>query len=167
MLCQICKEREATIHFTNVVGSKVEKIHLCSHCAEEKGFDYLKKSNFAMGDLLAGLLDTSAKPSGKKVKAGGCPNCGTSYSSFKKVGRMGCSRCYEYFEKQLMPLLRSVHADTRHLGKVPTRYSKKVSAERKVLKLQEELDRAVELENYEKAAELRDEIKKLKQQNEK
>lgn len=163
MICQFCKKREATIHFTNMVGSKVEKIHICPHCAEEKGFDYLKKSNFAMGDLLAGLLNSEVKTEKAEKKKDGCPNCGRSYSAFKKVGKLGCSQCYDFFHQQLMPLLRSVHGNTRYLGKVPKRFGAQVNLRRRVVKLQEELNRAVEQEEFERAAELRDRIKSLKE----
>jgi protein arginine kinase activator len=165
MYCQICKKREATIHFTNVVDKKVEKIHLCAQCAEEKGFDYLKKSNYAMGDLLAGLLDSAAKAAESGSSKDKCPTCGTNYENFKKVGRLGCSHCYEHFKTQLMPLLRSIHGNTRHMGKVPERLGSRVSLKRRVLELREELNQAVELENYERAAQLRDEIKMLESSN--
>lgn len=163
MLCQICKSREATVHFTNVIANKIEKIHLCHQCAEEKGFDYLKKSNFAMGDLVAGLLNTAAEKSEQTTKRRCCPNCGSSYATFKKLGRLGCSECYDFFKAQLIPLLRSVHGNTRHLGKVPGRFGRQVTRKRRVQELQEELLRAVEVEEYERAAELRDEIRKLKE----
>jgi protein arginine kinase activator len=166
MLCQICKQREATIHFTNVVGSEVEKIHLCSGCAEEKGFDYLKKSNFTMGELLVGLVDSAGRKGKQRAGADVCPNCGHSYSEFKKAVRLGCAQCYEHFEAQLLPVLRSVHGNTRHIGKVPKRFRASVSRRRRVVELEDELARAIELEQYERAAELRDEIKGLKQSNE-
>jgi len=164
MICQICKNREATIHFTNVVGTNVEKIHLCETCAEDKGFDYLKKSNFTMSDLLVGLVDTSAGTGGKGKGKGAnvCPNCGHSYRSFKKSVLLGCPSCYEHFEAQLLPVLRSIHGNTRHIGKVPKRFRASLKLKRRVIELEEELARAVELEQYERAAELRDEIKCLK-----
>ncbi len=161
MICQICKKRDATIHFTNVVGNKVEKIHICSHCAEEKGFDYLKKSNFAMGDLLSGLLSSAAKAVERKDARGQCSNCGMTFSRFKKGGRLGCPECYEVFRKQLLPLLRSVHGETRHVGKVPNRFGEEVTLKRRVLELRKELSRAIEMEEYERAAEIRDEIRSL------
>lgn len=161
-MCQVCKKREATIHFTNVVGSKVEKIHICPQCAEEKGFDYLKKSNFAMGDLVAGLLDSAVADTDADEAMGRCPNCHRSYESFKKVGRLGCSNCYDFFQEQLIPLLSSIHGNTRHLGKVPKRFRERVNASRRVVALEEELGRAIAREQYERAAELRDEIKRLR-----
>ncbi|MBD3178895.1 MAG: hypothetical protein GF417_04450 [Candidatus Latescibacteria bacterium] len=163
MLCQICKKREATIHFTNVVGSDVQKIHLCKYCAEEKGFDYLKKSNIEKSDLLSGLIDSSlGKGTGSK-KQDSCGNCGMKYSAFKKNGVLGCSQCYDIFRKHLHPLLRSIHGNTRHTGKVPPRYIREVSGKRKVISLREELEKVIEEENYERAAEIRDEIKALEE----
>lgn len=160
MLCQVCKKREATIHVTNVEGSKVSAIHICRECAEERGFDELKKSNFAANDFVAGLFDTAFAD--QKIKAGdACPNCGTSYDTFQNVARLGCSECYEFFQKQLLPLLRGIHGNTRHAGKVPRRFGPQVSRRRQVRKLQEELELAVQLEQYERAAVLRDEIRKL------
>lgn len=162
MLCQFCKKREATIHVTNAEGTKVRAIHICRECAEERGFDELKKSNYAMNDFVAGLFDSALAAAGKVAKgAAVCPNCGTSYSAFQDVGRLGCSQCYEHFQKQLLPLLRSIHGNTRHVGKIPQRFGQQVSRRRKVRKLQEELELAVQLEQYERAAELRDEIRKL------
>jgi protein arginine kinase activator len=163
MQCQFCKKREATIHVTNVEGSKVRAIHICPLCAEERGFDELKKSNFAMTDFVAGLFDSAFAAAEKGASPDSCPNCGTSYSAFQDVGRLGCSQCYEFFQKQLLPLLRSIHGNTRHLGKVPQRYGKQVSLRRKVRELQEELELAVQLEQFERAAELRDEIRRLSQ----
>ena len=161
MLCQFCKKREATIHVTNVENSAVRAIHLCAPCAEERGIDELKKSNFAMTDFVAGLFDSAFAASEKEAGPESCPNCGTSYSAFQEMGRLGCSQCYEFFQKQLLPLLRSIHGNTRHSGKIPQRFSKQVSLRRKVRKLQEELEAAIQLEQYERAAEVRDEIRKL------
>jgi protein arginine kinase activator len=161
MLCQFCKKREATIHVTNVESNTVRAIHLCAQCADERGIDELKKSNFAMTDFVAGLFDSALAAAEKETAPESCPNCGTSYSAFQEMGRLGCSQCYEFFQKQLIPLLRSIHGNTRHLGKIPQRFGKQVSMRRRVHKLQEELDLAVQLEQYERAAELRDEIRKL------
>ena len=161
MLCQFCKKRDATIHVTNVDNNKVRAIHICAQCAEERGLDELKKSNFAMTDFVAGLFDSAFAAAEKGASPDSCPNCGTSYSAFQEVGRLGCSQCYEFFQKQLIPLLRSIHGNTRHLGKIPQRYGRQVSLRRKVRELQEELDGAVQLEQYERAAQLRDEIRSL------
>lgn len=161
MICQFCKKREATIHVTNVENNKVRAIHICAPCAEERGFDELKKSNFTMTDFVAGLFDSAFAAAEKGISPDSCPNCGTSYSAFQEMGRLGCSQCYEFFQQQLIPLLRSIHGNTRHLGKIPQRFARQVSLRRKARGLQDELELAIQLEQYERAAELRDEIRKL------
>jgi protein arginine kinase activator len=163
MICQFCKKREATIHFTNVENNKVRAIHICPQCAEERGFDELKRSNFAMADFVAGLFDSALEAAERGGAPDACPNCGTSYSTFQEIGRLGCSECFEFFQQQLMPLLRSIHGNTRHLGKAPSRFSAAVGVERRMQELQGELAQAIELEQYERAAEIRDEIKRLRE----
>ena len=87
MKCQFCRERDATIHVTNVIGNEVQKIHVCSVCAEAKGFDNLKKSNFEKNDFLAGLVDsTLPKKDGDDKR---CGHCGRTYSAFSKSAGLG------------------------------------------------------------------------------
>ena len=90
-----------------------------------------------------------------------CPRCGLLYSSFKETGRLGCSECYAAFQFQLRPLLRRIHGDTRHRGKSPARGAGVVTSTRAIQRLHDDLQRAVEREDFEKAASLRDEIRRL------
>ncbi|MDD3642107.1 MAG: UvrB/UvrC motif-containing protein [Candidatus Krumholzibacteria bacterium] len=164
MLCQFCKTRTATIHFTNVDGGDVQKIHICRQCAEEKGFEYLKKSNFEKHDLIAGLMDDPAAPprSGHRT-ANRCPTCGRTYAAFSKSASLGCSKCYECFGADIAKVLKRIHGNARHLGKVPRRFCTDGATTRRRLKeLRSTLRAAVESENYERAAELRDEIESLR-----
>jgi len=164
MLCQFCKTRTATIHFTNVVGSDVQKIHICRQCADEKGFEYLKNSNFEKHDLIAGLMSVPAPsgPSGAKT-ASRCPNCGRTYAAFSKSASLGCSKCYECFDADIVKVLKRIHGNARHLGKVPRRFcTGGTNAHRRMRELRKELKASVEAENYERAAELRDEIESMR-----
>jgi len=90
-----------------------------------------------------------------------CPKCGLVYSNFKETGRLGCSECYPTFRSQLRPLLRRVHGSTKHVGKAPVRDAARVALRREVQRLHEELQKAVEREDFESAADLRDRIKKM------
>ncbi len=90
-----------------------------------------------------------------------CPRCGLQYSSFKETGRLGCSECYTAFQFQLRPLLRRIHGDTRHRGKTPAHGSAGAERSRQIQRLHDDLQRAVEREEFEKAAQVRDEIRKL------
>jgi len=169
MLCDECKKNEATIHFTRIVDNKVTKCNLCQECAKEKGlfFPSLDEALFegphlALASLLAGLSDIGAPYALEKPKvARKCPNCKATYDDFRESGRMGCSECYRTFRKELLPLLRRLHGSVQHTGKVPL---KKVGVGKKgkeMIELRRELQKAVEKEEYEKAAVIRDKIKEL------
>ena len=90
-----------------------------------------------------------------------CESCGTTHQDFKKGGRLGCEACYHVFRPVLEPLLDGMHAGVKHFGKVPSRSVKKKSDDDSEELLNKELKKAVEEENYEKAAKLRDRLKKL------
>ena len=161
MICQICKKNQATIHMTQQKKDRVVKVHMCRQCAEDKGLDYLEKSNFAMGNLISGLFASPAEGAQKERKTFACPNCGTSYDDFKEIARLGCSECYGFFEAQLLPVLRNLHIKTQHLGKFPASRGAYADDIKRIALLQEELERVVREECYERAAEIRDEIREI------
>ena len=161
MKCQFCRKNNANIHFTNVVGNDVQKIHLCRACAEARGFDYLKKSNFEKNDLLVGLVDSTQGEKGSAQRK--CEHCGRTYAAFRKSAELGCSKCYDSFGEDIAKVLKRIHGNARHLGKSPRRYcTEKVNARRRIRALEGELRVSVEVENYERAACLRDEIADLR-----
>ena len=162
MQCQICGKRPAVVHFTEIVNNKKSEYHVCEKCAEEKGYHVpLVKTKFSVGDLLAGMVEQPGDATESRVGRVQCPKCGMVYSNFKETGRLGCSECYPTFRSQLRPLLRRVHGSTKHVGKAPVRDAERVALRREVQRLHEELQKAVEKEDFESAAGLRDRIKKL------
>ncbi len=120
-----------------------------------------KKHKFDIADLLAGMVDTMTSTDEERVGRVQCPRCGLAYSGFKETGRLGCAECYGAFQFQLRPLLRRIHGDTRHRGKVPARGGEGVARSRQIQRLHDELQRAVEREEFEHAASIRDEIRRL------
>ncbi len=164
MLCQICEKNEATVHFTEVVNNQVSELHLCEDCAQKKGLSI--QPHFSIADLLVGLINLGITP--PKVEKAGvkCKNCGLTYAQFGKIGRLGCSECYQAFQKGLVPLLRKIHGSIQHRGKFPKK-GKRVLSRREekspsaLEKLKAELARVVEQEEFEKAASLRDKIRAL------
>ncbi len=162
MLCQICGKNPATVHFTEIHDNKMSEIHACEKCAEEKGLHAsAKKQKFDIADLLAGMVDGMTTTEEERVGHVQCPRCGLPYSGFKETGRLGCAECYTAFQFQLRPLLRRIHGDTRHKGKRPTGDGEGVSRSRQIQRMHDELQRAVEREEFERAAALRDEIRRL------
>ena len=162
MLCQVCGKNPATVHFTEIHDNRMTEIHVCERCAEEKGLQSAATPHkFDIADLLAGMVDTMTSSDEERVGRVQCPRCGLLYSAFRETGRLGCAECYVAFQFQLRPLLRRIHGDTRHRGKVPSRDGDGAVRSRQIQRLHDELQRAVEREAFEHAAAIRDEIKKL------
>ena len=168
MLCDECGKNKATVHLTEIVNEQITKLNLCEACAKEKGSDV--EQHFGISDLLTALSDVEAPapgaPPGSPAVKNKCPHCGLTYEDFKKIGRLGCSECYVTFKGSLAPLLKRIHGSNQHLGKVPNAV---VMKEQKVLsKIHEELEavktglqKAIQKEEFEEAAALRDKIKFL------
>ncbi|MBI5385291.1 MAG: UvrB/UvrC motif-containing protein [Verrucomicrobia bacterium] len=160
MLCCVCKQKEATVHLTQIAGEKMQKVDLCEDCAKEKGVN--DPTGFSLADLLLGLgasqeMEEAAGSSDLK-----CPQCGFTQADFKKAGRLGCAHCYDTFSEGLESLLKTMHKGTRHKGKVPLALRGTQDLKDKLGALQKKLEKAVADENFEQAAQMRDEIKALK-----
>lgn len=162
MLCDACHKNEATVHLTEIVNEKITKLHLCEGCAKAKGAEM--EEHFGLSDLLAGLADIGSKVEPEAISAVKCPTCAFTYQDFKKVGRLGCGDCYESFKKQLDGLLKRIHGANRHIGKVPLAAGKAAKDSRPLLDLKElkaRLEKAIQSEEFEQAAKLRDKIKEI------
>jgi protein arginine kinase activator len=163
MLCNVCNKNQATIHLEGFVNGKSMFLHLCEDCASSKGFNFnATKQNFSLVDLLANLSDWEI-PGHKSLKTVTCPNCGLSYTKFKETARLGCPKCYDTFALQLTPLLKRIHGSCTHKGRSPKTIVSE-SSDKTVSDLKKELKAALEKEDYEKAAELRDRIKDINRQ---
>ncbi|GAB6992528.1 UvrB/UvrC motif-containing protein [Paenibacillus pini] len=170
MLCQECGKRPATLHFTKIVNGEKTEFHFCESCAREKGEMIPGTSGgFSIHSLLSGLLDieTMGKNATGATKASQtlrCEECGMTYSQFSKIGRFGCSSCYKYFDDRLDPLFKRVHGSLVHVGKVPKRGGGRIQVKRKIDDLKQELQQRIQQEEFEEAAELRDQIRNLEKE---
>lgn len=166
MLCQECGKRPATLHFTKIVNGEKTELHICESCAREKGeFVPGTPGGFSIHNLLSGLLDFEQPGAGAaKPAALKCDTCGMTYAQFSKIGRFGCSDCYKYFDNKLDPLLKRVHGNTVHMGKVPKRAGGKLRTRREIDRLKRELQLRIEREDFEAAARLRDQIRELEKE---
>ncbi len=168
MQCQICKENDATIHLTEITDGKRTEMHICEQCAAEQGIAV--KSQIPVNELLSGLL--AAQPSDDELSDRSaqqvqCPHCGFTLAQFSKEAVLGCPYDYEVFEKSLLPLIEKAHnGKTTHCGKLPSKTPKDTKKQVELLNLRQQLETAVQSEDYELAAELRDKISgKLKTKN--
>lgn len=176
MLCDICAKAQATVHLTEIIDEKMTELHLCEECAQKKGAQM--ESHFGLADLLAGLADLGGQfTTTKKETKIKCPRCGLTYEDFKKVGRLGCGECYTAFKEALLPLLKRIHGSTQHYGKSPKKLMKspkipkppKAAKEKKdgLQELKDRLQQAIQKEEFEEAAKLRDMIKEMEQKKSK
>ena len=162
MQCCVCKEREAKVHLTQIVGDKMQKVDLCEECAKQKGVN--DPAGFSLADLLLGL---GASQEMEQAAGSGdlkCPHCGFTQADFKKAGRLGCSECYVTFAEGLEGLLKSMHKGTKHVGKVPQVFRQTQDLADKLKSLKKKLEKAIANEDFETAATLRDEVKALRTQ---
>ena len=164
MRCNQCHEREAVVHLTQIAQDQVVTQHLCERCAAEKGVESAASlGKTPVGTMLASMgkgLDSAAALAGL-TGAGPCPACGATLSDFRESGRLGCAECYRTFEASLRDVLRRVHGSSRHIGE---RYSPMGTPAAEPPRatggqLREQLRLAVETENFELAAELRDRLR--------
>jgi protein arginine kinase activator len=161
MLCEHCHENQANVHITQVVNGKRIDLNLCESCYQKEAgkFSVLVQQDFNFHNLLAGLLLPGAGEAQEPAAPGAqCRECGQTYADFGKLGQLGCAKCYEYLTGQLEHVLRRIHGNTAHVGKVPRRTGGLVRVRKEVVLLRNRLQDAIAREAYEEAASLRDEI---------
>lgn len=160
MRCNSCNEREAVVHLTSIVDSAVTQVHLCERCAAEKGVETtVSLPTTPLGALIKAAQQQLPGP----VRDGAtCTVCGLTLKEFRATGRLGCQSCYGAFEQPLKDLLKRVHASAVHMGRryEPPRPEAQ-QRQNSLLELRAALKRAIEEEQFEKAASLRDQIRGL------
>ncbi|MFO2550308.1 UvrB/UvrC motif-containing protein [Alicyclobacillus cycloheptanicus] len=167
MMCEECHARPATVHFTKIVGGEKSEYHLCEQCARDKGDVFAKAAQaFDFNHLLSGLLNMESSPGIAAPPPANlrCDVCGLTYHQFTQMGRFGCPHCYESFASRLEPLLRRIQSNGQHRGKVPLRAGEQVKKRKVLDRLRIELQQAIAAERFERAAELRDQIRSLEQE---
>lgn len=177
MLCQKCHKKTASVFISSIINGQETREYLCDACAKDYPlFNFNLQDPFSIKDVMDKFkLDEEASIDKEKLLAVDkeyeeediiCPNCYSTYNEYKDTGKVGCSRCYEIFEKQLKPILKNIYGYEEYIGKSPKVDDTHVYISKEIGILKEDLNRAVEHEEYEKAADIRDRIKELEQCNE-
>ena len=160
MNCQICNKNEATIHLTEISNGLRTEMHICEHCATEQ--EITIKNQVPINELLSSLL--ASQPSdedmlGASGKETTCPYCGFTLAQFTKEAVLGCPYDYEVFEKALSTLIKKAHdGKTGHCGKIPSKAPPDAKKQIELLNMRQKLNEAIQSEDYETAAKLRDKI---------
>jgi protein arginine kinase activator len=168
MLCDMCKENSATVHFVKIVNGVKQELNICEDCANKSqqgfgmGSDFKMDTPFTFQNILSGLVDYINKSSQNvRTMEASCPKCGMSYTEFKQSGLMGCSHCYESFGPAILPVIKRVQGNIEHIGKIPLKAGKEIMGKKKLSQYKEQLQKSIIAEEYEKAAEIRDKIRAL------
>ncbi len=171
--CQICGKR-ASIYLTQIINGQATDLALCETCAREKGlFDpqsltfaekffpeaFKKKVDKLVKELI-GREGEDTQSSKARQYSGDmlteCPACHFTLEDFRRCGRLGCPDCYTVFAQEITAEQLQTDEET---ASTTTATEESISIRRS--KLEQQLQAAINREDYETAASLRDELKKL------
>lgn len=185
MLCERCKKNEATFYYHENVNGNEKTYSLCADCAaelEKKG-ELKKPGSFGdlgawgglfgdMNETFGSLLDgdlfgslfapSKTRQLAERSREKKCPLCGMTLSDFAREGKAGCPTCYDTFADELEPTIGRIHGKTTHVGRTPIKQREKKELRERIRALEAEQKEAIHAENYERAAEIRDELKSLR-----
>ncbi len=165
MNCDLCN-KPAVVHEVIIHGGKSTELHLCAEHAIEKGLPVPMQQPLAdILPALGGVLKVEGVI-GKGQQPSRCPACGLTFAEFKKSGALGCPACYDSFMPMIGQVIERAQAGaTAHVGSLPAPSKDAAHAAERVQrlrsKLMTDLERAIAAEQYERAAQLRDELKAL------
>lgn len=176
MLCERCGKKEASFHYHENVNGNEKNLHLCADCADEMekkgelgksgvwdGMDVLFGDSMladpfkSMNSILSGFLGGTKNAAEKR-----CPDCHMTFKEFASSGMAGCPSCYSTYAKELEQTVAKLHGRTVHNGRVPVRFQAKMDLKNRIESLEAEQQEAIRSENYERAAQIRDELKNLR-----
>lgn len=164
MLCQSCYKNQANTHIKKIINGKLTEYRLCEECAAKlgygnifSGFD-LNFDNF-LGSFFKNQLNDKQSVLENDVSC--CPKCGSTLEDISRTGKIGCSKCYDVFYNSLIGSIKRIHGNTVHTGKMAECVSEDKKLKVKMEKLKKDMQIAIKEQNFERAAQIRDEVKKL------
>lgn len=161
MVCQNCGKHEATTHIKQVVNADTTQQHLCAECAQHLGYtDVFSGFGLSLSDMFGGFFGDTAQQKEAASKQR-CQKCGYAFADIVREGKVGCADCYRTFYDKLKPSLQRIHGKIKHSGKTTAAAAREPSKEDILKQKKEELAKAVNEQNFEHAAQLRDEIRAL------
>lgn len=154
MLCEKCGKNNATVMYTQIINGQKSTLHICSACAAQE----------SIFENFGSLLSFSPR---EEFSVKMCPVCSTTLSEFSKTGRVGCGECYKTFRKNADAMLKKIHGTSKHITEKKEEAPAKEKPKSEIEVLKEKLKTAIEEENFEEAARLRDTIREMEKGDEK
>ena len=165
--CDKCGAENANTHVKTIINGEFREYDLCSACAHKLGYsnpfaDMESEFSHMLGSFFGNVLPA-------RTQSTRCEFCGSTYAEIANTGQVGCAHCYELFADRLNPSIVRIHGNAAHCGKhskaaAQAREEHAETNEEKLRRLQSQLDEAVKQQEFERAAELRDEIKGMEGQ---
>lgn len=166
MLCQSCGKNQANTHIKRIINGKLTEYVLCEECAAKlgygnifSGFD-LDLDSF-LGSFFKNPLNDKQNFLENEVRC--CPKCGSTLEDISRTGKIGCANCYDVFYNSLIGSIKRIHGNTVHTGKMAECVSEDKKLKMKVEKLKKDMQLAIKEQNFEMAAQIRDEIKRIEE----
>ncbi len=158
--CDLCGKGEGTMRVRQLdKDGRATEIMICGECARLRGLGEVEKLKANVAEIITDLKTRIDEGDAKLI----CQTCGLSYADFKKQGRLGCAECYTSFHDQLLPLIRRIHDAVQHVGRTASGGRKQAQLKMNLQKLRDALSGAIQDEDYEKAAALRDQLKRTEE----
>lgn len=171
MLCDNCKERPASVIFTQEgMGGSTER-HLCEKCAFQTQMFHFDPNQepLTIQQFLSHwfggseLLQPFQQSRENTTEGPTCPDCQLTFRKFLDLGKFGCPSCYDSFREYLPRVFSKLHnGHTKHVGKIPVSFNERFALRKKVEEIRSKMQEAIEEERFEDAAAFRDEAKVLK-----
>ena len=158
MLCTDCKEQPATVHLTQMINGQKTELHLCLRCANRRGIQL-----WVLPFPPPSLKPVQPLPL-SEAENQSCPVCHYQWKEFINTGFLGCPSCYTSFSALLAKVISQNFGNVRHQGKIPLKGAGPLKIRREISSLKKKLEKAVAEENFEKAVELRDQIRSLEKE---
>ena len=159
MLCEKCGNNAATVYIKNNINGNISESRMCQSCAN---INSLSGHNLSGFDLFNAVNFGQLSPD-YNAERKTCKLCGANFAQLVKSGKIGCGECYQTFKSELSPTVMKMHGRAKHTGKVPKNLEAKIGLKRKLDELNIKLKNMVEMQNFEEAAVIRDEINNLSQ----
>lgn len=160
MLCEYCGRNPAVLRVNTIANGEPAEYSLCAECARKLGYGNLL---IVLGAGMDGVLDKIFPGEGEGTGTLRCKCCGASLGDIVRSGKVGCAECYRTFSEQLTPLIRRIHGSAVHRGKAAGGGLPQVMPKGQLSVMHRRLREAIENENFEQAAAIRDRIRRLEE----
>jgi len=169
MKCNRCHQNEANVYIEQVAGHERKEMHLCNECAisfgmgsgMSLGIPFMHTNTFQLDQAFKHAHNFWFSPESVRKESLVCAACGYSFERFKKSSLLGCADCYEAFRSELLGIFAKVQSSAKHIGKVPGAINEAHKKDNELSELKAALRAAIDAEEYEEAAKIRDKVREL------